>query len=127
MHSSATFPSINAPSGIKDQFSITLSWELSARHGDLLDSIIISTEWISLLVYDSNTTSTGKRQITTTNMATVTIADPTTTQYTFTDLQPFSHYCFTITALYSYEGQALGEAVAEPFCTNTSEAGKIIM
>ena len=110
------------PSGSTDQFSVTLNWELSAVDVDLVDEVVISTEWTSLLVYDSGTN--GKRQVTS-NRATLTISDPTITQHTFTDLQPFSHYCFTVTALYAFEGQALGEVTAEPFCTNTSEAGKI--
>ena len=106
------------PTGVIDQFSVTLNWELSAVDGDLVDKVMISTEWISLLVYGS-----GKRQITG-NRVTVIITDPATTQHTFTDLQPFSRYCFTVTALYAFEGRALGEVMAEPFCTNTTEAGK---
>lgn len=103
-----------------DQFSVTLSWELSTVDADLLDRVVLSAKWISLLTYNSGTN--GKRQITG-NTATVTITDPTTTQYTFTDLQPFSHYCFTVTTQYAFEGQALGEVEAEPFCTNTTETG----
>ena len=82
--------------------------------------MIISAEWTSLLVYDSDKNS--KRQITG-NTAMTTISDPTVTEYTFSDLQPFSHYCFTVTAQYAFEGQTLGEVTSEPFCTNTSEAG----
>ena len=114
------FPSINQPSGTVDQFSVTLNWELSNENVDLFDSITISAEWISLLVYDGDANS--KRQVTG-NTATTTINDPTVTEYTFTDLQPFSHYCFTVTAQYAFEGQTLGEAASEPFCTNTSETG----
>ena len=122
--SSAAFPSINQPSGTIDEFSVTLNWELSSENVDLFDSVVISAEWTSLLVYDSDMNS--KRQITG-NTATATITDPTVTQYTFSDLQPFSHYCFTVTAQYAFEGQTLGEVASEPFCTNTSEAGKIII
>ena len=113
---------MNIPTGTIDQFSVTLNWELSAVDSDLVDKVMISTEWTSLLVYSSG--SNSKRQITG-NTATVTITDPTITQQTLTNLQPFSHYCFTVTALYAFEGQALGEVAAEPFCTNTSEAGKL--
>ena len=116
------FSLINITTGAIDQFSVTLNWELSAVDGDLVDKVMISTEWISLLVYGSGTN--GKRQITG-NRATVTITDLTTTQHTFTDLQPFSHYCFTVTALYAFEGEVLGEVATEPFCTNTTEAGKM--
>ena len=110
------------PNGTIDEFSVTLNWELSAVDVDLVDKVMISAEWTSLLVYNSGTN--GKRQVTS-NRATVTISDPTITQHTFTNLQPFSHYCFTVTALYAFEGQALGEVTAELFCTNTSEAGKM--
>ena len=114
------FPSLNQSRGTVDGFSVTLNWELSDIYGDLLDSVIIVTERISLLEYGGR----SKRQVTG-NTDTVTITNLTTTQYTFTELQPFSHYCFTVSAQYAFEGQALGEVAAEPFCTNTSEAGKI--
>ena len=102
--------------------SVTLNWEVSPVNADLLVSMVMTSEWVSLLVYGSFTS--GKRQITG-NTATATVTDPTVTQYTFTDLQPFSHYCFTVTAQYAFEGQTLGEVASEPFCTNTSEAGKM--
>ena len=124
MVSSESFPPINMPTGIMNsQFSITLNWQISDENVDLLDEIRVSAEWISLLEYGSRSGTNGKRQITS-NTVTVTFTDPTTTQHTFTELQPFSHYCFTITALYVFEGQTLGETATEPFCTNTSEAGK---
>ena len=119
-----SFPSINQPSGTTDEFSVTLNWELSNENVDLFDNVVIFVEWTSLLVYDGGINS--KRQITG-NTATTTISDPTVTHYTYTDLQPFSHYCFTVTAQYAFEGQTLGEVASEPFCTNTSEAGKIII
>ena len=109
------------PSGMIDQFSVTLSWELSAVDVDLVNTIMIRAQQISLLVFGSGR---GRRQIAG-NTSTVTITDPNATQYTFNDLQPFSQYCFTITALYAFEGQELGEVAAQPFCTNTSEAGKV--
>ena len=118
------FPSINQPSGTIDEFSVTLNWELSNENVDLFDSMIISAEWTSLLAYDGD--KNRKRQITG-NTAMTTISDPTVTEYTFSDLQPFSHYCFTVTAQYAFEGQTLGEVTSEPFCTNTSEAGKILL
>ena len=111
------------PSGMIDQFSVTLSWELSTVDVDLVDRIMIRTQQISLLAYGGRMGS-GKRQITG-NTATVTITDPSATQYTFDNLQPFSQYCFTVTAMYAFEGRALGEVAAQPFCTNTSEAGKV--
>ena len=114
------FPSINQPSGTVDQFSVTLNWELSNENVDLFDSITISAKWMSLLVYDGDANS--KRQVTG-NTAMTTISDPTVTEYTFSDLQPFSHYCFTVTAQYAFEGQTLGVVASEPFCTNTSETG----
>ena len=116
------FPSLNQSRGTINKFSVTLNWELSDENVDLFDSILISAEWTNLLAYADDTNS--KRQVTG-NTATVTISDPTVTEYTFTDLQPFSHYCFTVTAQYAFEGQTLGEVTSEPFCTNTSEAGKI--
>ena len=118
----ASFPLLNQSRGSIDQFSVTLNWELSDENLDLFDIMIIFVEWNRLLVYDSDMNS--KWQITG-NTATATITYPTVTQYTFTDLQPFSHYCFTVTAKYAFEGQTLGEVASEPFCTNTSEAGKI--
>ena len=118
------FPSINQPSGTINEFSVTLNWELSNENVDLFDSITISAEWISLLVYDGDKNS--KRQITG-NTAMTIISDPTVTEYTFSDLQPFSHYCFTVTTQYAFEGQTLGEVTSEPFCTNTSEAGTYII
>ena len=113
---------MNMPSGTINQFSATLNWELSTVDVDLVDRIMIRTQQISLLTYGSGIGS-GKRQITG-NTATVTITDPTATQYTFNNLQPFSQYCFTVTAMYAFEGQTLGEVEAQPFCTNTSEAGE---
>ena len=120
----ASFPAINQTTGTINQFSrsVTLNWEVSPVNADLLDSMVMNSEWISLLVYGSFTS--GKRQITG-NTAMTFISDPTVTEYTFSDLQPFSHYCFTVTAQYAFEGQTLGEATSERFCTNTSEAGKV--
>ena len=117
-----SFPPMNMSNGTFDQFSATLNWELSAVDVDLVDRIMIHAQQISLLVYGSGM-GRGRRQIAG-NTSTVTITDPNATQYTFNDLQPFSQYCFTITALYAFEGQELGEVAAQPFCTNTSEAGK---
>ena len=115
-----SFPPINPPVGSIDEFSITLSWQLSDEDAHLLDRVTISYQWVSLLEDNSQ-----KRQATSVRSSMVTIDDPSVTQHTITNLQPYSNYCFTVAAHYAFDGQALGVAEAQQFCTDTSEASEL--
>jgi len=114
-----SFPPINTPVGSTDEFSVTLSWQLSDTNTQLLDSVTISYRWVSLLESD-----TRKRQAANEQSSVVTIDDPSVTEHTISDLQPFSNYCFTVATHYAFDGQSLGQVEAQPFCTDTGEDGK---
>jgi len=107
------------PAGSTDEFSVTLSWQLSDTDAHLIDRVTISYQWVSLLESDSR-----KRQATDMQSSIVTIDDPSVTEHTITDLQPYSNYCFTVTAHYAFDGKTLGAVEALPFCIDTDEASE---
>ena len=100
---------------ITADFTVTVQWITPVNSSPLLSGYHVMLRWQQ---YEA------PNQLSSVPNSQIVTVDNNTTEYMFTNIQPYSLHCVQVQAVYSYDGVVLGTRATRAPCFNSSTAGK---
>ena len=102
--------------GIADDYSVTISWSNPATASPQLSGYTVTLAWTQPVVFQNQPSTLSNTEI-------QHIENVDQNTHTFRGIQPYSHNCLTVEAVYSYDNEVLATSTAPTLCFNSSSSG----
>lgn len=110
--------------GITDDNSVTLSWNNAMTNSSQLSSYEVTLAWTRPVVFNHQPSTIPGTDTRTFDYVVRKNHEYT---HTFRNLLPYSHYCITVEAVYTYDDMVLATRGTPSQCFNSSSSGRTLL